>query len=152
MQIDTDTAKLLFDTLGVTKTLLWVSIGAIILNIFAMFFKYWLDRKLKMSEKSIHKRNLINSRAIDVHENIYKKLERLSLLTQSETQELISGLQDAQRYASQHSLYLSDKLRGVVNEMLDYFRGLAADGTRKNLAEEQKLFDAFSAQFNSDGN
>lgn len=148
MDATKETLELLFKSLGITNTLIYVLISILVLNIFAIVIKFFLDRKLKDHDKAIHRKNQINNKAIKVQESIYSRLERLSLYTADEDEELLSELQKLQRYVSNKRLYLNKQLQEIINESLDYFRTVLTDYRQKDLDIEKQLWERYEQEFN----
>jgi len=147
MELTSDTLEL-FKSLGLSNNLIYVLIVILGLNILTGVIRFILDRNLKNHEKSIHKKNLINAKSIEVQERIYEKMEELSLYIKGEEQVMLEEIESLGRYISNKRIYLPNRIYVIIEELLDYYRMLVNDSGMKDLRTEKRLFDEYAKEFN----
>jgi hypothetical protein len=148
MELTKETLDAFFKSIGITNNLIYILLATLVLNIIATVLRFVFDTKIKDREKSIHKKNLINTKAIKVQEKIYEKIEKLSLYTKGEEQAMLAEIQTLQRYTANKRIYLSNKIFTIIENLLDYYRNLLTDHRKKDIMTEQKLFEEYVKEFN----
>lgn len=140
---------LIIKSLGITSTLIYALIGVLILNLVAVGVRFYFDLRLKNRDLLIYRRNLIASKSIEVQEDIFVRLEKLSLFSKGEDTPLLTDLQDIQILVLSKQLYLDKKMIVVINKVLDYYRRVLTDYRSKDIATEKKHLNEFARIFNN---
>lgn len=147
MQLDTETIESLFNNINATNRLIYTLIGALILNIAAVILRFYLDIKLKDREQFVYKRNLITSKGIELKEQIFQRIEKLSLFSKGEEELLLKELQDLQQLISSKQLYLEKGILNVINNIMDYYKVILISYKQKDFKREQKYLDEYIKSF-----
>ena len=148
MEFSKDLFEALTQALGFTNNLILILLALLMLNILSIGLRFYLDQKLKDRESRIFRKNMISKRSIKVQEEIYRKMEALTLYSKGEEHQLLEDLVELQQFVITKRLYISPDLEKLANQILDYFRNLITDYRRKDFKTEQELFNEYSKLFN----
>lgn len=143
-----EVAKNVFENISDFNKIAFPLIILLSMNLLAFIGKYIADYILKNKDVKIHKMNLISAKRIDVQEQLYYKLESLSLYSQDQKDILLEAIQTTEQYLNHNKLFIDKKIFSQSNKILDYYKTIYFNFRLKKYEQENELIDGFYKLFN----
>lgn len=120
------------------------------INLVVTFVNIWAQIKLKNKEKKIHSFNLKEKRRIEISEELFTQLDKLSFYDgKAINDSFLHEIQILEKYISSNRLYIPKNVYTNVQDQSDYFKSVLADHRKKDYAKEMELTKIFCNLFNS---
>ncbi|MDD2577074.1 MAG: hypothetical protein PHV76_06200 [Bacteroidales bacterium] len=126
-----------------TNSLMWLLIVMIIINILAMVFKFFLDRKLKKIDITIKRKTIIAEKAINIEAELFVQLEKLKLFQNSEKEEMLNSIIKIEEFIVDNKINIGKEIQKTTNKQLDYYKTVCHDFKNKNIKLEKKFTNKF---------
>lgn len=128
------------------NTIVWLLI-LLAINIVIMLFKFYLDWRHGKNDIHNYKIKKISEKSIGVEGELYLKLLALANFQKEECHNMLDNIQELDRYIEINSLYIGKRYRHEVDEVLDYFKGVVTDYSKKDNKKEGDYFRRLSKTF-----
>jgi hypothetical protein len=144
---DSGLLKELLDKVNQQLSLIYTVGAFLIVNIVVGIINFLGQRNLKNLEVSIHKKNLRESKKIELFHELYKKLDKLRLIY-NDPNLLQSELTAINNYINENAIYLGEEELKITEEYCDYFTRLIVSIRHKDVATEKMYMDRLKREFN----
>ena len=135
---------------GEHTRLVTIAIATAALNLIALLLNMFIQFSLKNKEVDVNKKNLREARKIAVYEEIYDKMNKMSLEFENDKQDaLLSLTKELDALSNSKRLYINADDFNLINRFNDYFRQVAVAPNMKDYFFERKTLDALAENFNS---
>jgi len=145
---DSGILRELIDKVNQQSGLIYTIIAFVAVNIFVSIINFLGQRSLKNLEVNIHKKNIRESKRIEIFHNIYKKFDKLRIIGYDDTILLQDTIKDTSNYSNENAIYLSEIELNIIQEYCDYFTKLLVNIRDKNVATEKMYMDKLKREFN----
>lgn len=144
------TKDMLNEIVGIANndTLIFTLLVVVSINIGIEIFKFFSKWALLSKSRKDKRMILIEEKRIKILEQLFQSLDSLTLLDNSQEQELLTRIKDINKFVTQNKIYIPKEFQKYSNEILDYFKNVLTDYRLKNIEKETKLFNKFCNAFN----
>ena len=128
-------------------SILWIIVCLLSINLLIELFRFATASILSSQERKNKRTLLIEEKRIKILEELFRKLDSLTLLDKSDNERLLQSLKEINLYVSQNKIYIPKRFQFITNSILDYFKGVLTDFRQKSIEKETNLFQKFCDEF-----
>jgi len=139
----------LFTEVKNTTHLVWIIAFIVFINFLMEIVKIFASLRLKNKEKTIFTFTAKEKRRIEVTEDLYKKMEKLTnYIDKSDEAIFIEEIRELDKFVSINKLYIDKKVSKLVQEFSDYEKKIFADFRKKDFKVESDYLEEIIKLFN----
>ena len=121
----------------------------IFINLITTIINIISAHSLKGKEKKITSFNIKEQKRINVFENVYQQLDKLSFFNgKNDANEFLNHIQEVEQYISKNKIYIGKKELKSFYKITDYYKIVVTDFRKKDYNNELILFNKLSELFN----
>ena len=124
----------------------WILV-IVLINLLLIIVKFFLDRSNGKKENEHYRTRKIMELSIEKEAELFEKLEKMSLFTKGEEHALLNNISDTECLMSKNRIFYSKKLYHHSITILDYYKRINSDLSKKDLKKEEKLFDEYHKMY-----
>ena len=121
---------------------IWILV-IVLMNLLLIIVKFFLDRSNGKKENEHYRTRKVMELSIEKEAELFEKLEKMSLFAKGEEHALLGNISDVECLMSKNRIFYSKKLYHHSITILDYYKRINSDLTKKDLKKEEKLFDEY---------
>ena len=125
-----------------TGSSIWILV-IVLINLLLIIVKFFLDRSNGKKENEHYRTRKITELSIEKEAELFEKLEKISLFTKGEEHTLLDNISNVECLMSKNRIFYSKKIYHHSITILDYYKRINSDITKKDLKKEEKLFDEY---------
>lgn len=115
----------------------------VLINLLLVVVKFFLDRSNGKKENKNYRTRKITELSITKEAELFEKLERMSLRTKGEEHELLNDISEIDSCISKNRIFYSKKINNHAITIMDYYKRINSDLTKKDIKKEEELFDEY---------
>lgn len=138
--------ELIINSFNISKQL-FLSI-LLLINIIIEAWRFYKSKKIKEIERKNQIGVLIDQRGIEIQEELYKKLLKLTYIDhKSDSKQLLKETKEITQYIDINNLYITTDIHKTVNNFLDYWKEVLLDSRKKSFEKERNFLRNYKHEF-----
>lgn len=149
LSLPNEVAKLFSAHMDRENNLLFAALIATVINFISIVFNLYIQIQLKNKDKDVNKAKMREEKRIIVYENVFDRMNSMSLFTQGDEQTvLVQLISEMDSYINSKRIYVLDRDFALLQRFNDYFRTLLTNPKAKDFSKEKNLIEEFVTNFN----